>query len=182
MVTRSIHEEVFGLGRVNLRIIDVGGQRKERRKWIHCFEGVTSVIFLASLSEFDQCLVEDSTKNRHAESLQLFKIILEYPWFQTSSIILFLNKKDIFEEKIATKRLADYLPNYNGPEHDVEATQTYMSHRFKRMYKETRSTLDSDERFYRFHYTCATDTQNIRKVVEGVKDTIIGKNIDAIGL
>ena len=38
MVTRSIHEEVFGLGRVNLRIIDVGGQRKERRKWIHCFE------------------------------------------------------------------------------------------------------------------------------------------------
>ena len=34
----------------------------------------------------------------------------------------------------------------------------------------------------RFHYTCATDTQNIRKVVEGVKDTIIGKNIDAIGL
>lgn len=43
---------------------DVGGQRNERKKWINCFEGVTAVIFVAALSEYDQCLFEDSTVNR----------------------------------------------------------------------------------------------------------------------
>lgn len=41
--------------------MDVGGQKSERRKWIHCFENVTSLIFLASLSEYDQVLEERET-------------------------------------------------------------------------------------------------------------------------
>ena len=41
-----------------LRMVDVGGQRSERRKWIHCFENVTSVMFLVAISEYDQTLVE----------------------------------------------------------------------------------------------------------------------------
>lgn len=44
-----------------IRIVDVGGQKSERRKWIHCFENVTSLIFLASLSEYDQVLEERET-------------------------------------------------------------------------------------------------------------------------
>lgn len=40
-------------------MVDVGGQKSERRKWIHCFQDVTSILFLVSLSGFDQCLVED---------------------------------------------------------------------------------------------------------------------------
>lgn len=43
-----------------LRIVDVGGQKSERRKWIHCFENVTSLMFLASLSEYDQVLEENN--------------------------------------------------------------------------------------------------------------------------
>ena len=40
------------------RMVDVGGQRSERRKWIHCFDHVTSVMFLVAISEYDQWLVE----------------------------------------------------------------------------------------------------------------------------
>ena len=40
------------------RMVDVGGQRSERRKWIHCFDHVTSVMFLVAISEYDQILVE----------------------------------------------------------------------------------------------------------------------------
>jgi hypothetical protein len=41
------------------RMFDVGGQRSERKKWIHCFEGVTAIIFCVALSEYDMVLAED---------------------------------------------------------------------------------------------------------------------------
>ena len=78
----------------------MGGQRNERRKWIHCFDNVNAVVFVASLSEFDQNLFEDETKNRLDEALELFQQISNSKWFQQTSLILFLNKKDLFEKKV----------------------------------------------------------------------------------
>lgn len=48
------------------------------------------------------------------ESLALFETIVSYPWFRSSSVILFLNKKDILEDKIMSSHLANYFPDYNG--------------------------------------------------------------------
>lgn len=41
------------------RMFDVGGQRSERKKWIHCFEAVTAIIFCVAMSEYDMVLAED---------------------------------------------------------------------------------------------------------------------------
>ena len=57
-------ETLLQFGEVNFRLVDVGGQRSERRKWIHCFEDVSSIIFIASLAEYNLHLVEDYTVNR----------------------------------------------------------------------------------------------------------------------
>ena len=57
-------ETLLQFGEVNFRLVDVGGQRSERRKWIHCFEDVSSIIFIASLAEYNLHLVEDCTVNR----------------------------------------------------------------------------------------------------------------------
>ncbi|CAL4122095.1 unnamed protein product [Meganyctiphanes norvegica] len=97
--TTGILEYPFDLDGIIFRMVDVGGQRSERRKWIHCFENVTSIIFLVALSEYDQILFESDNENRLEESLLLFRTIITYPWFQNSSIIIFLNKKDLLEEK-----------------------------------------------------------------------------------
>lgn len=125
------------------RMVDVGGQRSERRKWIHCFENVTSIIFLVALSEYDQVLAECDNEvriqhdvrsqsfllisgnvfsplpaslfqNRMEESKALFKTIITYPWFQRSSVILFLNKTDILQEKILYSHVATYFPEFTG--------------------------------------------------------------------
>lgn len=53
-------------------------------------------------------------QNRMEESKALFKTIITYPWFQNSSVILFLNKKDLLEEKILYSHLVDYFPEYDG--------------------------------------------------------------------
>lgn len=57
--TIGITETMFSLKDHEMLMVDVGGQKSERRKWIHCFQDVTSILFLVSLSGYDQCLVED---------------------------------------------------------------------------------------------------------------------------
>jgi len=59
-------------------------------------------------------LVSIFFQNRMEESKALFKTIITYPWFQHSSVILFLNKKDLLEEKIMYSHLVDYFPEYDG--------------------------------------------------------------------
>lgn len=58
------------------------------------------------------------------ESKALFKTIITYPWFQHSSVILFLNKKDLLEEKIMYSHLVDYFPEYDGTLKQISSLMT----------------------------------------------------------
>ncbi|MBN3289439.1 GNA14 protein, partial [Polypterus senegalus] len=173
--TTGIIEYPFNLENVIFRMVDVGGQRSERRKWIHCFENVTSIIFLVALSEYDQILAECDNENRMEESKALFKTIITYPWFQMSSVILFLNKTDILEEKIKYSHLADYFPDFMGPKEDSKAAKEFIL----RMYQD--QNPDKEKVIYS-HFTCATDTENIRFVFAAVKDTILQLNLKEFNL
>lgn len=62
--TTGITETLFELGQLNFRMMDVGGQRSERKKWIHCFEGVQCLLFMVALSGYDQSLLEDQNAVR----------------------------------------------------------------------------------------------------------------------
>ncbi|XP_012992203.2 guanine nucleotide-binding protein subunit alpha-14 isoform X2 [Esox lucius] len=163
--TTGIIEYPFDMDNVIFRMVDVGGQRSERRKWIHCFENVTSIIFLVALSEYDQVLAE-CDENRMEESKALFKTIITCSWFQDSSVILFLNKTDLLEEKIRHSHLVNYFPEYTGPKNDPEAAREFIL----KMYQD--QNTDREETLYS-HFTCATDTENIRFVFAAVRDTII---------
>lgn len=57
MFANSGFSSIFGM--FAFRMFDVGGQRSERKKWIHCFEGVTAIIFIVAMSEYDLTLAED---------------------------------------------------------------------------------------------------------------------------
>lgn len=74
--TYGVFETHFTTGPLSIHLLDVGGQRSERKKWIHCFEAVTSILFCVALSEYDQTLLEDAEQNRMAESLVLFESIV----------------------------------------------------------------------------------------------------------
>ena len=95
-------------------MFDVGGQRNERRKWYHCFDDVHAVLFVVALSEYDQSLFEDESVNRMTEALSLFCEIANSRFFQNSAIILFLNKRDLFEEKIKFSNITSAFPDYQG--------------------------------------------------------------------
>jgi len=112
--TTGITETIFRIGELTYRMFDVGGQRSERKKWIHCFENVTAVIFLVAISEYDQVLREDESVNRLQEALALFESIIGSRWFINTSVILFMNKYDLFKEKIPYSPLEKYFPDYTG--------------------------------------------------------------------
>ncbi|XP_063334358.1 guanine nucleotide-binding protein G(q) subunit alpha-like isoform X2 [Pelmatolapia mariae] len=173
--TTGIIEYPFDLEGVVFRMVDVGGQRSERRKWIHCFENVTSIMFLVALSEYDQVLAESSNENRMEESMALFKTIISYKWFEESSIILFLNKIDLLEEKIMYSHLVDYFPEYDGPPQDVNAGKAFILDMFVGLNPDEKKIIYS-------HFTCATDTDNVRFVFCVVKDHILQGHLDAYNL
>ncbi|KIM88491.1 hypothetical protein PILCRDRAFT_62442, partial [Piloderma croceum F 1598] len=83
-----------------IHMFDVGGQRLEQKKWIRCFEGVTSSIFCTVLSEYDQVLLEESNMNHVVELLILFGSVINSCWSLRTSIILFFNKIDVFKSKV----------------------------------------------------------------------------------
>ncbi|XP_052264293.1 guanine nucleotide-binding protein G(q) subunit alpha-like [Dreissena polymorpha] len=169
--TTGITEYPFNLDSVIFRMVDVGGQRSERRKWIHCLENVTSIMFLVALSEYDQVLVESAKENRIEESKALFRTIITYQWFQNSSVILFLNKTDLLEEKIMHSHLVDYFPDFDGPKKDSQAAREFIL----RMFVDLKRIIYS-------HFTCATDTENIRLVFAVAKDTILQRNLKEYNL
>lgn len=172
------------------------------------------------------------------ESKALFRTIITYPWFQNSSVILFLNKKDLLEEKIMYSHLVDYFPEYDGEENKqqqcclyqlnivikqatraclvISTLQNKIGVRiWLKVYKsnynlklgDKRASVcrctgpqrdaqagrefilkmfvdlnpDSDKIIYS-HFTCATDTENIRFVFAAVKDTILQLNLKEYNL
>ncbi|KAI7886740.1 guanine nucleotide binding protein, alpha subunit [Lichtheimia hyalospora FSU 10163] len=172
--TTGITETTFNIGELTYRMFDVGGQRSERKKWIHCFENVTAIIFLVAISEYDQVLIEDETVNRMQEALTLFDSICNSRWFVKTSIILFLNKIDIFKEKLPKHPLAESFPDFQGP-NSYDAASEYILNRFV-------SLNQSDTKQIYTHFICATDTKQIKFVMAAVNDIIIQNNLRDVGL
>ncbi|KAJ8662276.1 hypothetical protein O0I10_001969 [Lichtheimia ornata] len=160
----GITEIRFQLGGLFIHMFDVGGQRSERRKWIHCFDSVASIIFCVALSEYDQVLLEESRQNRMLESLSLFESIVNSRWFIHTSIMLFLNKVDLFQAKLTRVPLNKYFPDYGGGK-DANKAAKYILWRFLQT---NRAKLNIYP-----HLTQATNTSNIRFVFAAVKETLL---------
>lgn len=170
--TTGVSEMQFNVQDAVFRVVDVGGQRNERRKWIHCFEDVHGVVFVTAISEFDQVLFEDEKTNRLQESLRLFGEIANTRFFSEAAIILFLNKKDLFEEKIKHVDLSACFQDYTegcSYDHAID----FLKHKFQ-------SKATSHDVF--IHVTCATSTGNIRFVFDSVKESMLMQNASAAGL
>ncbi|KAF9076946.1 heterotrimeric G-protein alpha subunit, GPA3-like protein, partial [Rhodocollybia butyracea] len=125
----GITETRLTMGALSIHLFDIGNQRSERRKWIHCFESVTSIIFCVSLSEYDQVLLEERNQNRLAESLIFFESVVNSRWFLRTSIILLLTDIDVFKRKLPKVPLERYFPEYTGG-NDINKAAKYILWKF----------------------------------------------------
>ncbi|GBG26347.1 Guanine nucleotide-binding protein subunit alpha [Hondaea fermentalgiana] len=185
--TSGIVEERYTIDGVNFRMYDVGGQRNERKKWIHCFDGVTAIIFVGAISEYDQVLYEDKTQNRLVEAIELFDEICNSKWFQETSIILFLNKRDLFEEKFVVNKIplnVTGLPVFESWEPvdwDTESPESAVARAHNWIVKQFLDQRKDPEKEVYHHITCATDTKNVETVFNACKDIILKANLKSSG-
>uniref|UniRef100_A0A6B2L8H9 Uncharacterized protein n=1 Tax=Arcella intermedia TaxID=1963864 RepID=A0A6B2L8H9_9EUKA len=179
--TTEIKETDFAIGKTEFKMVDVGGQRSERRKWLHCFSDVSAVIYLAALNEYDMVLEEDGKTNRMQESLSLFQKLSDQPSFKSTAFILFLNKSDIFKEKIAKKPLSEFFEDYDAFVGKLDASQKGSDWEQGAAYIKSLYCMSfSGERLYTF-VTCAIDTANCDRVFGSVRDTVVSHVLTVAG-
>uniref|UniRef100_A0A7N0U6U7 Guanine nucleotide-binding protein alpha subunit n=1 Tax=Kalanchoe fedtschenkoi TaxID=63787 RepID=A0A7N0U6U7_KALFE len=168
------------------RLFDVGGQKNERRKWIHLFEGVSAVILCAAISEYDQTLFEDEHKNRLMETKELFGWILKQPCFEKTSFMVFLNKFDIFEKKVLKVPLnvcewfKDYQPVTTGKQ-EVENAYEFVKKKFEELYFHSTSP-ECVDRVFKIYRTSALDQKLVKKTFKLVDETLRRRNLFEAGL
>ena len=136
---------------------------------------MTGIIFCVALSGYDLMLAEDEDIHRMTESMRVFDSICNSRWFVETSIILFLNKQDLFAKKIPYSPLTICFPEYRGP-NTYEATVAYIQMKFE--------DLNQSKKFKEVytHFTCATDTASIEFVFDAITDVIIKINLKECGL
>ncbi|KAF2838315.1 guanine nucleotide binding protein, alpha subunit [Patellaria atrata CBS 101060] len=173
--TTGISETIFDLGNLTYRMFDVGGQRSERKKWIHVFDNVQVVLFLVAISGYDHVLVEDRNGNQMHEALMLFESISNSKYFEKSALILFLNKIDLFRDKLASgmSPINKHFPDYDGKNNDIEAAQEFFARKFKNLVRQPKKEVY-------VHYTNATDTDLLKKTMDSVQDMIVQRNLNAL--
>ncbi|KAH1212411.1 Guanine nucleotide-binding protein alpha-2 subunit [Glycine max] len=148
------------------RLFDVGGQRNERRKWIHLFEGVSAVIFCAAISEYDQTLFEDENRNRMTETKELFEWILKQPCFEVP-----LNVCEWFK---------DYQPVSTGKQ-EIEHAYEFVKKKFEESYFQS-TAPDRVDRVFKIYRTTALDQKVVKKTFKLVDETLRRRNLFEAGL
>ncbi|ULT90406.1 hypothetical protein L5515_008466 [Caenorhabditis briggsae] len=162
------------LKNIKLSVIDCGGQRQERRKWYHYFDDVHAVLFVAAISEYDQKLVEDESVNRMDEALNLYHIVFNGKYFTKAACILFLNKIDLFREKVKSVSIKKFHPGFEGA-NTAEDGAKY----FRRKFRDGMHP-DFKKRLY-CHETCAISDQ-VQIIINTVIDTVVQENLKDTGM
>jgi len=150
--TIGIVEVKFEFEGTQFTVTDVGGQRAERKKWNAVLENTTAILYVASLSEFDQNCYEDGITNRMLESIELFDQSINGNLLKNATVCLLLNKKDLFQEKIKKKDLSILFQDYTGG-NDEKAAIEFIITKYKavnkfsldRLHIFTTSAVNKDE-------------------------------------
>ena len=164
--TTGVTETTFQVDSQRYRVFDVVGTRSTSKKWIHTFKQCHQVIFVASLSGYDECLIEDATavshdpilrllvvaswgksglssvQNQTQESLLLFDKILSTSSMEKSTITLLFTKMDLFEHKVKNQSIRDWFPDYVRPGNDSEAGRDFFVQKYLSLNRQPNRKID----------------------------------------
>uniref|UniRef100_A0A6B2L842 Uncharacterized protein n=1 Tax=Arcella intermedia TaxID=1963864 RepID=A0A6B2L842_9EUKA len=182
--TTGINEVTIRVEEEEINLIDVGGQRSERRKWLHCFTIVNAVIFIVALNEYDMVLEEDGITNRLLESLKLFQLLTGTTCLSEKAWILFLNKSDLFETEIKHVPIANFFPEYTEFEKQCSSSNTQTQSQCDIGIEFIKSLFVSQVKTGKVYAytTCAVDRYQCERIFQVVRREVLEHSFELVGL
>jgi hypothetical protein len=162
-VTQTVSVYSFCADGQNVHFIDVSGLRHHRSSWLSYFDHSNAVVFVTSLSAYNQSLSEDSTINRMVDAIVLFEQLINNPLLMNLGFILFLNKLDLYKKKVKFVSISLTFPEYQGTINLIGKDNSY-SQGLKFFEKKFKSQCKSSKRITT-HLTQATDTNTMRVLI-----------------
>lgn len=145
-----------------------------RKAWVPFFDnGISSIIFIVALSSYDQLLTEESDVNRMVDAIELFNSIANNKLLEKISIILLLNKTDLFENKIKVSPINTHFP-------DFTLEQTFENG--KMFFKEKFQAVLKPEKAFYSHFTTNTDRNLTGFVITAVISVVLDQNMQGMGM
>jgi len=137
-------------------------------------EGTSAVIFFAGLDEFNMISAEDKAKTKMQISIDVFKEVISADSTEKSCMLLFLNKIDLFEKKIADRghfaAFKKNFPEYNGGAFPEKAYE-HIQQQFEKVVPKDRTLVT--------HCVCAIDTSTMSALFNAVKENIFMNRMSA---
>lgn len=177
----SNHADIV-IRETTFKVFDAGGQRSERRKWIQMFDGVTVVLFVAALNHYGCVIFEDESKNAMVESLELFDGICNSKWFRMSRMVLFLNKKDMFEQRLreGVSLSVCFGDAWKGPDYVKQEDKKDDDAEFERCAHAAMNFIGDEYRKVSHplsevyvHVTTATDQESVKQALLDVQHIVL---------
>jgi GTPase SAR1 family protein len=166
--TTGIVEKDMKFEGTDFLVIDTGGQRNERKKWIYTYDQAKAVIFVVSLTSYCQYLYEDGSSIAIVDSLELFETTANLEYFTQSEIYLFFNRIDVFEERIKSVPLSQTFPDYSGPS-ELHSCRQFIEEKFTTLIKDRQKKIH-------VHYMTATRLSTVQCAFESVMRSVAEKN------
>ena len=132
------------------------------------------MIWVTPLSSYDEVVFEDEDTNAMHEHLEAFREQINNPIFSEIPFILFLNKIDLFREKILTVPITTAFPEYDGPQREEECYE-YIEQQFRKQ-------ADDQERYIYVHCTNALDRDNVERAFNDVQHIVVSQALARAGL
>ena len=165
-----IVERKLMVGETKILICEVGAQKSEEERWIRYFMDVEVVLFVVALDCYDE-INSDTGQNEISQAIELFGKTINNKSFEDKIIMLFLNKKDLFEIKINNVPITTPFLEYEGDPHDFNYTSEYIISKFYSM------DQYGGKRMKYNHLTCATDESSVQIVFHDLRDAIISNGL-----
>ena len=149
----------------SVAFVDLGGQRNFRKQWANYFQDVKIILFVASLSDFDQLLPEEESFKRTQDSLTLFSQIANSEMFIEVPIFFVLNKIDLFEKKL--KRIPDVFkeayPGFTGHMNNLDEVIDHVRKNFVKQLdpRPPRGLIEAVK-------VCAYDESSVRELMQKI--------------
>jgi guanine nucleotide-binding protein subunit alpha len=154
------------------KVIDVGGQRSERRKWLPYLDAVQGCLFFINAHGYRVCLYEDVTKLRMHEDMGLFQDMLGKN-FKTIPVTVLFTKEDLFHANFSVQKFMKCFPEFGavakqyGGEPDSKIGMKFMT--------ETFNNLAPKDRKYpvKFMQICTFEVASVRHAFSKMQNQVL---------